>query len=174
MTPTILVDDREQLPYDFPGLETEEARLNVGDYTYKGWEDTFAVERKTLDDLATSVGSDRTRFESEVRRANGLASVNDDGNPRPGTKPDTALEEFVVVIEAHPDDVYNYAGTKSCPNYYSQIYPNSVIGTVEGWPDKYDVMDFHWAGDREGGKQETLHFLDKWLLKYSSALKAQD
>lgn len=164
--PSLLVDDREKLPYEFPGITVNESRLNVGDYTYEGWEKTFAIERKSLDDLATSVGSGRTRFESEIRRANGLANINDDGNPLPGTKPETALEEFAVVIEAHPDDVYEYAGTKRCPNYYSNIYPNSVIGTVEGWPNKYQTLDFVWAGDREGARQETLALLDEWLLKY--------
>lgn len=168
--PTLLVDSREQKPYQFAGVDTEVATLNVGDYTYEGWSDTFAVERKSLDDLASSLGHDRTRFESEVRRANGLANINDDGNPIPGTKPDHSLDEFVVVIEAHPDDVYEYAGTKRCPNYYSDIYPNSVIGTIEQWPDKYPTLDFHWAGSRSGGKQETLYFLDKWYVEYSGAL----
>jgi hypothetical protein len=166
--PTVLVDDREKKPYQFPGLDSvEQERLSVGDYTHDGFEDTYAVERKTLDDLATSVGSERLRFENEIRRANGFAHRNEDGNPLPGTKPDSSLDEFVVVIEAHPDEVYRYAGNGHCPNYYSNIYPNSVIGTVEKWPSKYETLNFVWAGDREDGKQETLRLLDRWFLKYN-------
>lgn len=168
--PTLIRDTREQRPYKWPGLDTTDDTLDVGDYTYEGWANTFAVERKSLNDLATSLGAERTRFESEVRRANGLANINDDGNSIPGTKPDTALEEFAVVIEAHPDDVYEYAGTKSCPNYFSNLFPNSLIGTVEQWPNKYRTLDFVWAGDREGGRQETLALLDEWLLKYEHLL----
>lgn len=169
--PTIVVDSREQKPYKFPGIDSVATKqLPVGDYTYEGWGDTFAVERKSLDDLATSLGSDRLRFENEIRRANGYANRNDDGNAIPGTKPDKPLKDFVVVIEAHPDDVYPHVGTKRCPNYYSNIYPASVTGTIEKWPTKYDTLDFVWAGDREGAKQEALHYLDKWYVKHSNAL----
>lgn len=169
MSPTLIVDSREQKPYRFPGIsDVEQAQLPVGDYTYEGYEDTFAVERKSLNDLATSLGADRLRFENEIRRANGYANQNEDGNPLPGTKPDKPLEQFVVVIEAHPDQVYEYAGTKKCPNYYSNIYPNSVIGTVEKWPSKYNTLDFTWCGSRRGAKDETLALLDQWYLKHQT------
>lgn len=146
----ILVDYREKKPYDFPGIDgsqIKEESLNVGDYTLVGFEDRFAVERKTLDDLATSLGTDRERFEDEVRRGQ-------------------SLDEFVVVIEAPARDVYRYSNSSYCPNYYSNITPNSVIGTVEKWPDKYDTLRFLWANNRKGGMEETLRLLDKWYLKY--------
>jgi len=164
----IIVDYREKKPYTFPGVENvREEKLHVGDYTLEGFKDTFAVERKALDDLATSVGSDRLRFENEIRRANGYANRNEEGNPIPGTKPDSSLDEFVVVIEASKGDVYKYSGQDYCPNYYSRIHPNSVIGTLESWPDKYDNLTFTWAGDRKGGRQETLRKLDQWYIKHS-------
>lgn len=164
----ILVDHREKKPYQFPGVENvETVELNVGDYTLEGFEDVFAVERKTLDDLATSLGAERLRFENEIRRANGLAERNSDGNPIPYTKPAQALEQFVVVIESPRSAVYNYAGEGACPNYYSRIYPNSIIGTVESWPDKYETLEFNWSKTREQAKQETLRLLDKWYVQHS-------
>jgi hypothetical protein len=163
----ILVDYRENKPYTFPGIESvERTELNVGDYTLKGFEDTFAVERKTFDDLATSVGSDRLRFENEIRRANGFANQNEAGNPLPGTKPEKALDEFIVIIEASRDDLYRYKDKDYCPHYYSRIHPNSVIGTVESWPQKYDTLEFVWAGNREQAMEQTLAQLDEWYLKY--------
>lgn len=168
MTPTVVIDSREQKPYRFPGInDVIRRKLDVGDYTYDGFEHTFAVERKTLDDLATSMGAERLRFENEIRRANGYAHRNDDNNPIPGTKPDYNLDEFVVVIEADREDVEKFAGNETCPNYYSNIYPNSILGTVDGWPHKYDNLSFAWAGSRADAKQETLSLLDKWHLKYS-------
>jgi len=163
----IIVDYREQKPYKFPGEESRTEKLNVGDYTLEGFRDKFAVERKTLNDLATSVGTDRLRFENEIRRANGYANRNEDDNPIPGTAPNSALDEFVVVIEADKRDLYKYAGRSSCPNYYSNIHPNSLIGTLESWPDKYQNLDFIFAGSRNGGCQETLRKLDQWYLKHS-------
>lgn len=168
MSVPIIVDTREGKPYSFPGADTVKRKpLNEGDYTHEGFEHTYAVERKTLDDLATSLGSDRLRFENEIRRANGYAERNDDDNPLPGTKPDYSLDEFVVVIEADRYEVSDWAGKNHCPNYYSKIYPNSVLATVESWPDKYETLDFIWAGDREGGRKETLRLLDRWYLRYS-------
>jgi ERCC4-type nuclease len=154
----ILIDQREKQPLHFPGVETEEAYLETGDYTVEGFEDRFAVERKSIDDLAKSVGSDRTRFEAEIRRAQDM-------------------DHFAVVIEGSPADVYS-------ENYYSKIHPNAVMGTVEKWPWKYDKLDFEWAGtDDEGDTlsltpqalkertaQETLRLLDLWYLRAASDL----
>jgi hypothetical protein len=120
-----------------------------GDYTFEGFEDVFAVERKSLDDLAKSLGADRDRFEDEIQRAQ-------------------RLYEFAVVIEAHRTEVSQYAGTKNCPNYYSGIYPNSILGTVDQWPQKYSTLDFYWCGNREGAKQKTLELLAKWYALYRS------
>lgn len=140
----ILIDQREKRPYDFPGVETEEAHLETGDYTVKGFEDRFAVERKSLNDLASSLGSERNRFEAEIQRAQDF-------------------DEFAVVIEATRQEAQ--AGS-----YYSQIHPNAVLGTVDKWPYKYGILDFEWAGDREQAAQETLRLLDCWYLKAASDL----
>jgi len=166
---TILRDYREGKPYHFPSIDEqyiETTELGVGDYTLKGFEETFAVERKTFDDLATSLGSDRLRFENEIRRANGFANRNEDGNPLPGTKPDSALDRFIVVIEASEDDLYTYANSGHCPHYYSRIVPNAVIGTVEKWPTKYDSLEFRWEDNRQQAMATTLMLLDKWHLHY--------
>lgn len=144
----VVVDTREKKPYEFPGVDNiTERELNVGDYSRIGYEDVFSVERKTLDDLARSLGTDRDRFEDEIRRAQ-------------------SLEEFAVVIEATKDSVYKYRNSSECPNYYSNIHPNSIVGTVEKWPDKYDTLSFIWSRSRQSAAQETLRLLDKWYMSY--------
>ena len=144
----IIIDSREQKPYSFPGVTTRFEQLNVGDYTVAGYESEFAVERKTLDDLARSLGTDRERFENEIQRA-----------------VDANMDHLEVVIEAPEWYVADYAGTKSSPKYYSDIYPNSILGTISAWSDRYDALGFTWADNREGGKAETLRLLDKWYIK---------
>lgn len=144
----IIIDSREQKPYSFPGVTTRFEQLNVGDYTVEGYADEFAVERKTLDDLARSLGTDRDRFENEMERA---VEAN--------------MDHLEVVIEAPEWYVADYAGTKHSPKYYSDIYPNSILGTVNAWPDKYPPVDFTWAQNRDGGQSETLRLLDKWYVK---------
>ncbi|QSG06355.1 ERCC4 domain-containing protein [Halapricum desulfuricans] len=153
----IVVDQREKKPFDFPGVETKEAHLETGDYTVEGFEDRFAVERKSIDDLTKSVGSDRNRFEAEIRRAQ-------------------AFDEFAVVIEGSREDIEDH-------NYFSMIHPNAVLGTTEKWPWKYDRLEFIWAGEDEEGNriydlaeakeqaaQQTLRLLDRWYLKAASDL----
>ena len=46
---TIIIDDREKRPWtlDYPGFTTERARLKVGDYSIKGYEDRVAIEKKS-------------------------------------------------------------------------------------------------------------------------------
>jgi hypothetical protein len=166
----VVVDTREQKPYDFSEVGVDNVvheKLDVGDYTLKGFEHDFVVERKSLDDLANSLGTERGRFENEILRANGYAHRNEKQNPIPGTKPDYELDEFTVVIEASENQVYGYRNKPNCPHYYSDMHPNSIIGTIEKWPKKYDTLEFVWAGDRFGGLQETLSLLDKWYLDYS-------
>lgn len=140
----IIRDDREKTPWVFPGVDVKEARLQTGDYTVEGFEDRFAVERKSLNDLATSVGSDRNRFESEIRRAQ-------------------EMDNFAVVIEGTPDDVRHH-------RYYSKIHPNAVLGTVKKWPWKYGTLKFVWAGDDDRAAQECLRLLDRWYLLAASDL----
>lgn len=151
MTSTIVVDRREKKPYRFPGIENVVYKtLDVGDYTYEGFEHVFAVERKSLNDLATSVGHDRERFEAEMERS-------------------LDLDEFAVVVESPREDVSAYRDRKYCPNYYSKIYPNSILATEVSWTEKYD-HDWYWCNGRQSAKQETLRLLDKWYLRYATEL----
>lgn len=140
----VLIDDREKRPWKFPGVETEETHLETGDYTVKNWEHRFAVERKSLDDLATSIGANRNRFEAEIKRAQ-------------------YFNNFAVVIESDRESAES-------GDYYSNIHPNALMGTVEKWPWRYDKLEFIWAGDRKQAAQECLRLLDKWYLLAASDL----
>ena len=68
----ITVDTREQLPYDFTGYADTEvirAALPSGDYSLPGAEHLAAIERKSLDDLVSSLlQKQRDRFERELAR----------------------------------------------------------------------------------------------------------
>src|SRR5688572_25097121 len=60
---TIIIDSREQNPLTFTRLSSIRGTLQSGDYSIAGLEHLFAIERKSLDDLAMSVTSERERFE---------------------------------------------------------------------------------------------------------------
>ena len=74
---TIIIDTREQEGYSFdPRLAASVRRaLPAGDYSLAGLENTVAVERKTLDDLVSTVIHSRERFRNELRKLAGYRAA---------------------------------------------------------------------------------------------------
>jgi len=153
----VVYDQREKQPWSLPGVEAEPVHLETGDYTVEGFEDRFAVERKSINDLASSLGAGRENFEAEIVRAQ-------------------EMDQFVVIVEGSRDDIRD-------ENYYSNIHPNAILGTTEKWPWRYSNLEFEWAGENEDGDrvrslseardhaaQECLRRLDKWYLLAASDL----
>jgi DNA excision repair protein ERCC-4 len=158
---TILVDGREKAPYRFTGLHsdsstgrrelivtTEWAHLKSGDYTIRGLESTIAVERKSLDDIFSTLGQNRERFEEEHRR----------------------LAEFrraVVVIEASWWTITNL------PPERSKLNPKTVFRTALSWHVRYGVP---WIAteDRRLGEIYTYRFLEKCWKEFGKERKTHD
>lgn len=47
---TVIIDTREQLPYDLSPMRMEPGTLSEGDYSVKSFEDVISIERKSLPD----------------------------------------------------------------------------------------------------------------------------
>lgn len=73
-SPLLLTDTREKHPLAFSHLQTFPASLQTGDYSVKGYETDFAVERKSIPDLLRSLTHERRRFERELQRLVGIGS----------------------------------------------------------------------------------------------------
>ena len=69
--PVIVVDGREQTPLPFAHFPTERATLYTGDYSARGLEGSFCIERKSLADLVGSLTAERDRFTRELERMRG-------------------------------------------------------------------------------------------------------
>jgi len=70
--PVVLVDTREQNPFDFSRFEgwfagIEKQALKLGDYSMAGLQDICVVERKSLADLVRSFTTERSVFVSRLR-----------------------------------------------------------------------------------------------------------
>jgi len=73
LRPVMVIDTREQLPLPFKRLAAVRATLTSGDYSFRGGEELFAVERKSISDLvACCVGENRERFFRELHRLRGF------------------------------------------------------------------------------------------------------
>src|SRR5678816_2066960 len=70
--PVILVDTREQNPFNFSRFEgwiagIEKRTLKLGDYSIAGLEDDCVIERKDLSDLVHSLTTERSVFVNRLR-----------------------------------------------------------------------------------------------------------
>lgn len=71
MSLTVTIDTREQTPWVFPpGVCVRRGTLRTGDYAVAG-DAGFAIERKSLDDYAATIGSGWERFLREIARMEG-------------------------------------------------------------------------------------------------------
>ena len=62
----IVVDTREQKPIAFKGLACEKRKIEYGDYSC---DDILSVERKSLNDLISTLSKGFERFQREIERA---------------------------------------------------------------------------------------------------------
>lgn len=113
-TPIVVVDTREQSPLVFQRLPSEVGTLGTGDYSFKGGEELFAVERKSQADLVSCcLGENRSRFERELHRLRGFRFKR------------------LLVIGSIADI--------EASRYHSAIKPQSVLASLAAWEIRYDV-----------------------------------
>lgn len=113
LEPIIIVDTREQTPLEFTRFQSEPGTLQSGDYSIKGFEEDFAIERKSLDDLVGSITTGRKRFERELHRLRGFP-----------------FKRLLVVgtrksIESH--------------QYHSRTKPQSVLASLNAFEVRYHI-----------------------------------
>lgn len=140
---TVVIDTREQLPYNFgPDVPVVRRAMVTGDYSIDGFEEIFAVERKSLEDLLKSITWDRARFKAEISRGNELG-------------------RFKVVIESDKQTVLNW-------DYQRNVHPNAVMGTLNEWA-RWNKVDFVWCGTRDRAQEATLDMLKDWWVEFNAA-----
>ena len=138
----ILIDTREQRPFDFKQFEvdTEIATLKTGDYSARlkssflePFVDTgCCVERKSLNDLIGCFTTGRERFEKELERMRDYRCC-------------------AVVVESP------YRALAS-GRYHSKMNPQSAIQTFISFSQKYRVP-FIFAESRDNAEFLTFSFL---------------
>lgn len=69
--PSIIIDTREKTPLEFQHLNAVRGTLTTGDYSIKGFTNSFMVERKSMADLVGSLTQGRERFFRELERMRG-------------------------------------------------------------------------------------------------------
>ena len=142
---TIVEDTREQTPLDFsqfePFVRVERDTLKSGDYSIRGHETEFAIERKSLADLIGTITQGHERFERELQRLEGYRYA-------------------AVVVEA--SEIQLRSG-----NYRSMLSPRSAIGMIRAFEVRYKIP-FHFAGSRNMAAHliyELAYYFKREMLK---------
>lgn len=149
----IMIDSREQRPYDFLGIRagadkghaqidvrTERYGLPVGDYTILDMPQ-ICIERKSKEDLWSSISTRRENFEGRLRR---MAEDK---------------RYAAVVVEAEWWDVI------SNPPPFTQYRPVSLSRTLIAWRQRFRV-DWWFAPNREAAEILTFRLLERWWLDH--------
>jgi DNA excision repair protein ERCC-4 len=131
LLPPIIIDTREQLPYEFSGYKTKRAALETGDYVLEGFPEC-AVERKGKTDAWGCVGGSRRRFEDCLQR---LAE----------------LERPAIVIECSLDDF-------ATPPSRTRLTAAQAVGSYISWSAQYRIPVF-FCTNRAYAERVTLRFL---------------
>jgi DNA excision repair protein ERCC-4 len=135
--PILKIDNREQDPLRFERLKSVTGTLYSGDYSIRGLEDCFAIERKSVEDLANCcLSTNRDRFEHELHRLRGYRFKR------------------LLVIGTREDIA---AG-----RYHSRIAPKAVLATLGAFEVRYD-LPIVFAATPEAGARE----IERWAWWFS-------
>lgn len=140
--PVVLIDTREQLPYDFGNHrnwigETVRTKLDAGDYSVAGMESLLALERKSLPDLLKTLFHSRELFLRECQRL-------------------TLYRWRALLIEATYEEIKSrYTGT------FSSAHPNGVTGTLDALEARYGIPIIYTSKRRELAQEKAASWLSK-------------
>ena len=137
LRPAIVIDNREREPLRFTRFEAVRGALYSGDYSLRGLEDSFAVERKSIDDLANCcLSGNRNRFEHELHRLRGYQ-----------------FKRLLVI------------GTREhivAGRYHSRIAPKSVLATLGAFEVRYSIPLVFCSSPEEAAAA-----IERWAFYYS-------
>jgi ERCC4-type nuclease len=144
----VMIDSREQQPYTFEGLmtnvdqgslpirvRTRREGLPVGDYSIFGLPSGIIIERKSKEDLYSSISQRRENFEDRLRKMS------------------SEFMAAAVVVECEwADMILN-------PPAFSQFNPKALARTLDSWMIRFRV---HWLfmPDRSTAEAKTYRLLE--------------
>ena len=141
--PVIIVDTREQTPYEFLGFKnwiggSTRRKLDFGDYSVVGMERLIRLERKSLSDLITTLMQNRQRFFKECA---GLAR----------------FRHAAILVEATYEDVKSYYDESLC----TLAHPNGVSGSLDALEARYGIPVIYTSQHRQLAEERAASWLSK-------------
>lgn len=141
----ILVDTREQQPWDFGfhGIASKSQKLDTGDYTLEGTDKLICIERKkTTGELALNLGQKKKAFDAEMER----------------------MSEFkfkYLLFEFSMSDMLVFPKNSGIPsNLMKNVRINSkyMLKCLEEYQNKYEI-EIIYANNRDSAINFTVELL---------------
>ena len=146
----LIIDNREQIPWLFESLTIgtgkskkelllpiEHGTLPAGDYSIKGLESKVAIERKSKDDLFSTLSRGRERFIKELVKL-------------------SKMDYAAVIVEAE------WADCMTNPPERSRLAPVSLNGMIVAWQIRYPRVHWWFLPGRYIASKQAFKLLDRF------------
>lgn len=156
----VVIDTREQAPFTFQGIKgdssrknlpivvrTRSATLQTGDYSITGHENRLAIERKSLEDLYSTLSSGRERFERELYRLNSMPGFS------------------AVVVEA------GWGQVVGCPPQHTKVPPKAISRSILAFNQRFRNVHWYLAPDRRFAEILAFRILDRYWRDWQDSQK---
>lgn len=145
---TIIIDTREQIPWEFGFHDTAKKKLDTGDYSIEGFENIVAVERKkSVSELATNLSE--SRFNDVLERL-------------------SKIPHSYMVFEFDVDDIYSFPVGSDIPKKMwdkLRISGNYIIKRIIEIQLQYNIQII-FCGNANNAERFTVSLMKRIYERY--------
>lgn len=146
---TIIIDTREQIPWEFGYHNTAKQKLDTGDYSMVGFENILAIERKkSVSELATNLSE--SRFKDVLERL-------------------SKIKHPYMVFEFDMDEVYTFPVGSDIPKKLwdkLRISGNYIIKRLIEIQIQYNIQII-FCGDANNAERFTVSLMKRIYEQYN-------
>lgn len=150
---TIIIDTREQKPWEFPYHVTANKKLDTGDYSIEGLENIICIERKnSISEIANNIRE--TRFKDLLERMK-------------------SYKHAFILIESDFEDLMHYPIGSDIPKEkwkYIKITPNFILKFLLEISIKYNVHVI-FCGNAKWASKTALSIMKRIYEQYGNTEK---
>lgn len=147
---TIIVDTREQLPWEFGNHTTSRTKLDTADYSIEGLEHLLAIERKqSVSEIATNITE--KRFPAFLERM-------------------SEIPHRFMLFEFYLEDVYNFPVGSEIPKSKwdkLKVKNNYILKQISLFHIKYGIHTM-FCGDSDNAEKMAVRIMRTIYEKYKS------
>jgi ERCC4-type nuclease len=147
---TIIVDTREQMPWEFGFHSTSKKKLDTGDYSIEGMESIFTIERKmSVSEIATNITENR--FKDVLDRL-------------------SKIPHAYIIMEFDIEDIYTFPVGSDIPKKLwdkLRVKGNYIMKTLLEASINHNIH-LLFCGDAENAERTAISLIKRIYDKYGN------